>query len=246
MGLVLFCLLLLCLVVSAPARLLGLLVPADVLVMQGLSGSLWRGSAARCLVAAGHGYIHLGSVTWRLLPLSLLTLSPTVDLKSRWGKQQISGRITLRDGENFAVHELEASVSAQLLRQFAPFLIDGHFSVNLASLIVRDGLPYSGKGRVLWQDAAWLSPRGPRALGSYALDFEQLEDQALAGEIVTITGPVDASGDIQLAGRSYAVDIFLRGGSGLDTQLQQAVSLFAQPVDGSDGLAYRIQLNGEL
>jgi hypothetical protein len=238
--------LLLLLIISAPARLLGLLVPSDVLVMQGLDGSLWRGSAARCLVAAGHGYIHLGSVKWRLSPLSLLTLSPTVELESRWGKQQISGRITLRDAENFDVRELEASVSAQLLRQFAPFLIDGNFSVDLASLTFRDGLPYSGKGRVLWRDAAWLSPQGPRALGDYALDFEQPEELALVGEIVTITGPVGASGDIQLAGRSYTVDILLRSASGLDTQLQHAVSLFAQPVEGPDGVAYRIQLSGEL
>ena len=142
-------------VISAPARLLGLLVPADRLILQGFSGSLWQGSAARCLVATGNGYVHLGSVTWQLSPLSLLQLSPSLAFESRWGSQHISGQVTLRNSGDFEFHELQASVSSQLLRQFAPLMIDGSFSIEFPHLRIREGLPYTARGRVLWEGAQW-------------------------------------------------------------------------------------------
>lgn len=230
------------LVASAPAGLLGLLVPADALVMQGFRGSIWRGSAARALVAVGHGYVHLGSVEWRLVPLSLLTLSPTVDLKSRWGSQSLSAQITLKGAESFDLRDVQATASAQLLRQFAPFSVDGDFSVQLEHLVIRDGMPRSITGQLVWQRAAWLSPQGSRPLGSYALDFKPSDNEVLIAELETLVGPVIATGDVQLKNRHYIVDVMLDSAEGLDVQLQQAVSLIGQPV--SEG--FHIKLEGEI
>ena len=107
-------------------------------------------------------------------------------------------------------------------------------------------MPESGQGRVLWRDASWFSPQGARALGNYALDFEQQDGSALQGEIQTMSGPVDATGTIQLHNRSYSVDIVLESESSLDPQLQQALSLFGQSVPGREDQAYRLQLSGDL
>ena len=49
-GVALTLLLLLSLLVSAPARLLNWVLPGDQVLMQGFAGTLWRGSASRCLV----------------------------------------------------------------------------------------------------------------------------------------------------------------------------------------------------
>ena len=242
LGLALGGLFLVFLIASAPAGLLGFLIPAEALAMQGLRGSLWRGSAARALVAVGHGYVHLGSVQWRLSPLSLLTLSPTVDLESRWGSQNLAAQITLRGAESFDIRDLEATASAQLLRQFAPFSVDGNFSVQFERLEVREGLPRSATGRVVWLDAIWLSPQGSRPLGSYTLDFKPSDQEALTAVVETIAGPVRATGDVQLQDRHYIVDVVLDSAEGLDAQLQQAVSLVGQPVSGG----FHIKLEGEI
>lgn len=240
-GIAVSVLFLLILVIKAPARLIGHFIAPDVVVMQGYSGTIWRGRAARSSVAVGHGYLHLGAVRWKLSALSLLSLSPKVSLRSRWGAQTISGEVTYRDEQSFDLEDLEAKLSANVLGQISPLAVKGNFLIQLSALKLRDGLPESGEGRVVWEKAAWVSAQGPVPLGSYAADFSQLEDQPLMGEVVTITGPVDASGQFELRGRNYSLDVLLSSDSGLGPQLQQSLSLLAQPVD--DG--YRIQLTSE-
>ncbi|MEH6570821.1 MAG: type II secretion system protein N [Halioglobus sp.] len=243
-GIALFVILLVLLTVSAPARLLGQLVSSDVLVIHGFSGSLWRGAAAQCLVRVGHGYLNLGNVKWHLEPMTLLTLSPTIALESHWGAQNISGVLTLRDVEEIDIDiaDLDATISAQLLRQYAPLQVEGDIALRAEHVNIRSGMPNSSKGQIVWRNAAWLSSLGSIPLGSYAVDFSQPQDEALIGEIVTISGAVAARGSIELRERDYAVDVFVEADSGLDDQLRQAMSLFAQPE--ADG--YRIVLDGQL
>lgn len=240
-GIIVSVLFLVILVVKAPARLVGHFIASDVLVMQGFSGTLWRGRAARSAVAVGHGYLHLGAVRWKLSAASLLSLSPKVSLRSRWGAQTISGQLIYRDQQSFDLEDVDASLSANILGQISPLAVKGDFLVQLSALEVRDGLPVSGQGRVVWQKAKWVSSQGAVPLGSYAVDFTQPEGQALTGEVLTISGPVNAQGQIELIGRRYSLDVLVSSDSGLDQQLQQAMSLMAKPVE--DG--YRIQMKSE-
>ncbi len=234
--------LLLCisLVASAPARLLRLVLPGEQVLMQGFGGTVWRGSASRCLVRAGSGYLHLGTLRWSLDPLSLLLLAPRLTLSSAWGSQVIAGEVVLRGLHDIELYDFEALVAADLLRQFAPVSLSGALSVQLDELRLRDGLPYSGGGRLVWQEGGWQSPRGLIPLGTYAVDVEQAPD-ALLGQVVTVTGPVEATGTVQLQGREYQGDILVSGSAPLDDQLEQALSLIAAP--GPQG--YRVVLNGE-
>lgn len=240
-GITVSALLLLILVINAPARLIGHFVASDVLVMQGFSGTLWRGRAARAAVAVGHGYLHLGAVRWKLSAASLLGLSPKVTLRSRWGGQTVSGQIIYRNEQSFDLADIEARLSADLLGQISPLAVKGDFMIQLSTLKVREGLPVSGQGRVVWENATWTSSRGAVPLGSYAVDFMQRQDQTLAGEVVTISGPVDASGQLELLGRNYSIDVVVTSDAGLDAQLQESLALLAQPLEEG----YRIQLKSE-
>jgi len=241
-GLALAVVFLACLIASAPARLLNSFLPADRVILQGFSGTLWNGSASRALVGAGSGYIHLGAVSWSLNPLSLLTLSPGLRVESSWGKQQLSTDIRFTGSDSIELANLDALVSAQLLKQFLPLAVGGDFSVQLGDLVLQGGLPIRGEGRIVWQQATWESAQGVLPLGSYAVDFQQLPGQALSGEIVTIAGAVTAQGNVSLEGIHYSVDLLVTSEPGLDGQLQQALSLIAQPV--SEG--YRIAFDGQL
>lgn len=239
-GLVL--LLCLSLVLSAPARLLGALLPADQVVLQGLEGTVWQGSASRALVRVPTGYLHLGTVHWSLHPLSLLLLAPSVDLESSWGSQSLTGELVWRGSGDLDFRQLEASVSADLARQFAPVSLAGTLSLQLQELLLRDGLPARGAGRLVWLNGAWPTAQGILPLGSYALDFRKEPGEALTGEVVTLAGPVEASGVVEMQDRSYLVDVLLSGRGLQDPQLQQALALIARPV----GQGYRIKLDGEL
>lgn len=229
------------LLANAPARLLAMVLPQDQIIMQGFAGTLWQGSATRALIRLPAGFLHLGTVQWSLEPLSLLTLKPRVSLRSDWGSQNIQGDLILKGTRDLVVQDMEARVDADLLRQFAPVALSGFFSTQLQQLELRDGLPYSAAGRVVWENGAWASPRGSVALGSYALEVEQLPGEALIGTVVTLSGPLEAQGGLQLEGRRYELDILASGGEELDGQLKDALSLLAEP--GPDG--YRIAFDGD-
>ena len=241
-GLILALLLLVALVVTAPARLLALVLPADRVVMQGFNGTLWRGSASRTLVEIGPGYLQLGSVDWSLAPLSLLTFRPRLDLSSEWGRQRLEASLVLRGDADFSAHDVSANLPAELVRHYLPVVLKGELSLQFSHLQVRDGLPYEALGRIVWQNAAWLSPSGVRPLGSYAVELEQAAGGDLDGQVVTLAGPVEASGSVQLSGSEYRIDVLLGSDEPLDKQLSQALSLVAVQEAGG----YRVALQGSL
>ena len=241
-GLALVLVLLVCLVASAPARLLGLVLPSEQILLQGFSGTLWRGSASRCQLRLGPGYLHLGAVQWRLHAASLLLFAPRVEVSSRWGGQTLGAELVLRGQQDIDLYRLDANFPADLVRQFVPVALAGTLSLQLEQLQLREGLPVEAGGRLVWQNGVWLAPAGPMQLGSYALDFSQDRGGPLTGDVITLSGPVEASGTVQLEGRNYDVDISVGGRNGLDQRLQQALSLIARPA----GQAYRIKLDGDL
>ncbi len=235
-------LLLATLVITAPARLVGIILPGEQVVLQGLAGTVWQGSAARCLVQVPGGYLHLGTARWSLSPLSLVTLAPRLAIESQWGAQSIAGVVTLHSADNLDLAEVEASLPAELARQFLPVELAGTLSVQAKSLRIEGGLPVSAEGRMVWQGAGWRAGQALRPLGSYALDFLQPPGEPLVGQVITLSGEVEAEGCVELAGRSYLVDVILAAPGLADRQLQQALHLVATPRDDD----YHLVLRGEM
>ena len=242
LGVTLALVFLICLLTLAPARLVNALLPGDRVIMQGYTGTVWQGAASRTLVRADSGYIHLGEVHWSLRPLSLLTLSPRFTVESTWGRQSIKTNVRITGSESLDFTELDVRIPVKLLQQFLPIAIAGELSVQAEKLHLDRGIPRSAEGRVIWRDAAWGSAQGTVLLGSYAMDFLQSPGEALIGKIITIAGPVSAEGRAELQGKHYILDALVSSDIGLNIQLEQALSLVAQPV----GQGWRIQFDGQL
>ena len=229
------------LIATAPARLLGLVIPSQQLQLRGLTGTVWHGSASSVLVRLPQGFLQLGAVEWSLRPLSLVLLAPHITVSTDWGNQRFSGELVVRGQQDLDVFNMEGRLAAELLRHFAPVALSGSFSLQLEELQLRDGLPHSATGRLVWQDAAWQSPQGPVPLGSYALDFAQAPGETLRGQVITLSGPLQANGSLELEKRHYAVDILLESEGSLDAQLQNMLSLIAVP----ENAGYRFNLQGD-
>lgn len=229
------------LLAAAPARLITYVLPEGQVVLQGLSGTLWEGRASRAMVRIPAGFAHLGSVNWSLSATSLLSLSPALAVESRWGSQRFSGEVTSRGENHYWLENVQARVAADLLRQFAPVALGGHFDLQLSELTLENALPNGGSGRIVWERAAWQAPRGPIALGTYALEFTQPADGPLSGTVLTLAGPLEADGRVAVTGREYLVDVLVRSDEALDGQLTQALTLMAAP----EGDGYRLKLDGE-
>lgn len=235
-------LLLVLLVCSAPAHLLLRVLANTPVTAQALQGTIWQGRAGRVLVATDAGLLHLGEVSWSLRPWSLLALAPRLDVNSRWGGQRLHAEVQIRGRSDLALENLDASFDAGLLRHLAPVALQGVVSVQATRLRLRDGFPVQTEGRLLWQQAAWDSPRGVLPLGSYVVEVAQPLGGDLTGEVLTLAGPLRATGQLQLARPSYSIAVLIAHDGSWDPQLQEALSLLARPV--AEG--YHLRLEGQL
>ncbi|PLW70330.1 type II secretion system protein N [Pseudohalioglobus lutimaris] len=230
------------LLAAAPARLLFHLVPPERVVLQGVSGTLWRGQAARALIATGDDWLHLGSLSWQLSPISLALFSPTVTLDSQWGRQRFNAQVTYHSERDMELEALDAVFDAGLLRRYLPVALLGSVGLQFERLVIREGLPEEAQGRVVWEEGAWRSPQGRRSLGSYVLDVSAAGPGVINGEVITLAGDVKASGPVVLRQADYEFDVLISGPGLSDPQLRQAIQLVASP----EGDAYRIKLEGTL
>ncbi|MFV8818206.1 type II secretion system protein N [Haliea sp. E17] len=235
-------LLLVVLLASAPARLFSLFLPPDQVVLQGLTGTLWRGAASRAMIATDAGYLHLGHLQWHMKPLSLLLLSPAVVIDSAWGGQQFSGELRRTLAGNLHIDDAEGRFDAAVLGRFLPVRLEGEIALQIEALVLRDGMPQTATGRLVWQGAGWQSPQGMRPLGSYAADLQTLDNATITGAVLTLSGDVQAEGALRWRAGEYGVDITLQGPGIDDPQLRQALQLMAAP----EGDGFRLQFNGAL
>jgi hypothetical protein len=229
-------------VVLAPARLAAWLLPADTLLADGLSGTLWSGHAARAVVVTPSGHFHLGALDWRLAPLSLLSLRPRVELETSWGDQRLQAQLQWLGGDRLRIRDGSFSAGAALLRQLAPLSVSGRIGGRVDELIIADGMPQALRGRLLWERAAWVAPGGSFSLGSYAVDFGPAGEQNIGGEVLTLAGPLRATGAVALDGRRYRLALDLGSERPLAAPLANALALMATPT--AEG--YRLRLDGQL
>ena len=235
-------LLLAVMLVNAPARLVGFLLPENQVRAAGFEGSLWRGSAARVAVAVPGGWLNLGRVRWEGSRRALLLLRLRLAIDAEWGAQRATGFVILASGNRLGLRDFSLRADAALARQFVPIALDGVLQGTFAHVDIEDAMPQEVQGSLYWRRAAWLAPRGRKPLGDYALALQQGRGDPLQGSVSTRSGPVLADGELSLTGRSYAIDLAIGSQGAMDPGLQQALSLMAEPVS----TGYRLRLSGDL
>lgn len=226
-----------------PARLIPNFINSQTLQLSAMSGTVRDGLASRARLQTPGGYFHLGELKWSLAPISVFALAPKLMLSSVWGDQR--GHATVRLArETIRVSELDMSLDAALLKQALPVELQGRLNLLFDEILL--AAPHSmlrADGRLVWQGAAWESPGGLRVLGSYAATFSSPAQERINVEIVTLSGPVRATGTVSLDHQRYAVDLYLESeGQIFDPDLGQALSLIASPEENG----YRLRLNGDL
>ncbi|WP_439100282.1 type II secretion system protein N [Congregibacter sp.] len=235
-------LLLLFVSLQAPARLLSYVLNPQQIQLSAVSGTLSHGSAMRARVQTPGGYLHLGKVSWTLDPMSLLAFSPKVHLRSAWGDQR--GTLDLRVvGDMLVIEDLDVSLDAALLQRVLPVELTGRLELLFSDLQVTRSDLVSAEGRLVWQGAAWQSPRGVHVLGSYAANITSPAKQQVIADVVTLSGPVMASGAVDLVEKRFTIDLRIESPEqALDPELAQALSLIASPEENG----YRLRLDGEV
>lgn len=195
---------------QAPAKLLAITLQQqypDVRISS-VSGTLWRGRAYGLTTDIHGQQVSLSKLSWRLHPLSLLTLSPMVDLEGELGQQDYSARLSRQIGGRMRVEGLQANVPAQLLSNSTGFPLSGDINAEVGQLTVSDGSITELEGRIVLQQAAIYAGGGWSQLGSFAAELAPNADGALVATVFDLGGVlelnstvvVDIDGDYRMEG----------------------------------------------
>ena len=233
---------LLLLVLTAPAYLLGYFLDDRQIRMSGFSGTIWNGRASSAAIAVDRGWVQLGQVDWALSQVYMLMLSPTADVTAVWGQQRLQSNVQLSPSGRLRLRSVDATFSAALVKRLLPVSLLGRLNLQAPELILENGLPSLGSGRLIWQQAFWRGSRGAQPLGDYELTFSVPGPGQANGRLTTLSGDLRIEGEFALDGRQYTLDTRIRNRGKMDQELADALALMAIPTE--DG--YKLKFTAEI
>jgi hypothetical protein len=184
------------LVVWAPARVLGWVLPTvtdGAVQVVSADGSLWQGSGeVRVAVPQSAHDVSLGSWDWRWNPAAVFRGETSFDVRARRAERW--GRVTWR-ADGMAISDLQAELPASLLTAvpaLAGYRPDGMLVIDVAQLSMSAEGRLRGQGRVRWRDVA-LGAIAPAAMGDSLLEFSGRDGQTMAFTVRPLRGPVEVS-----------------------------------------------------
>lgn len=177
--------------------------------LNGLSGSVWNGSATEVRIRG----LGIGSLQWQLDPLALARMKPRLNvqlagsgLQARMGLERLaSGALLLR--------EAEATVDGGWLGPVLalPGLVPlGQVQLKVPQLQVDpDGVPASGEVQLDWRDAA-LTGLAQANLGQINISAQGSGRRWLGTVRNAPGGALSMEGGFSLVERNYSAEIRLR------------------------------------
>lgn len=212
------------------------------LVLEGVKGTLWDGSAEQCLWKG----IPVGRLQWQLAAEPLLSGQLGYDLSLHPAEGSLQGRVAINMERTTTLSQLQGQVPASELGRHIPFLpltLGGTWVIDTLTLTLSElGRPQSAIGTLHWQQAAVVAPAAV-ALGDLLIEVTTTEDGTIQATLASSGGAVAISGTgaIQPDGR-YTIDSAIVPRSSADRVLRGTLALLGRP-DRSGQI--HIQRNGQ-
>ena len=212
-----------------PARALSSLLPGSV-ILTGVSGTIWSGSAARAWIEIDQQPLMLGRVRWHIQPWRVLWSAP-LSLSTTWGQQTLSAQLGYRLGGAIVLQQAAFALNTQLLRAFFPLYLGGALSGEFAHIAIDEGHILDAEGVVRLQRGVWTANSGNVLLGDYQIDFSSADiaGAGTAGALKTMAGALVLSGELSATLTGYQVAIQATGPVARDVSFRKAMSMLAIP-----------------
>ncbi|WP_252178043.1 type II secretion system protein N [Endozoicomonas sp. 4G] len=198
--------------------------------LEGLSGSVWSGSAQTLTVNG----IELEDVSWDLRPSALLTGKIKADLEVGDNFSAVAGQATVTYSlQGMTIEDLEADASAGWLQQFAsmpvPATARGNINLVADSLIYEGGQCVELDGRMEWERGRISSPLGEVKLGQADADLS-CKGNTLEGNIRQSSEflTTDAVFSVNLNG-SYSLSGKVSDGEALPETIKDGMKFLGRP-----------------
>lgn len=192
---------LLVLTTTFPARVAyNWFAPPDV-VLTGIEGSIWNGTAAEGLAAGAY----LRNLSWSAQPKSLLTGKLGFRISAEPVAGNIDANVAVGLNNALVLTDLTGMLPLDLVHPaFQQEGIRGDLSLQFAKLVIENGLPVDIDGSV--SVANFFAPSlSAASIGDFRAEFRS-ENDNVTGSIEDIAGVLDVNGVITLEpNRSYSV-----------------------------------------
>lgn len=217
------------LVVKAmPAQfVLGLTKPP--VLMDGVSGTIWKGKAGNVVLPYQGSFFSLGKVEWQLNPFSLLLLKPCAKINAELEAQEINGNVCASAGGDIVLKNTTVSIPARAAEIWAPVSIEGEIFLNIEELDYADNTVKSLTGDGSWNQARYHNSQAWMSLGQIAFELKENDKGGIHAKVFDIEGPMklDLNSNFSIAG-AYDIrgDIELRQNA--PQEISQMLSIIAQ------------------
>lgn len=224
------------------------LTRSGAIAMNGVSGTLWSGRASLVSVKINAVDYSLGTLTWKLEPLSLFTLKPCVLIATQMDNQQFDGRVCVKGKSSVAIKDASLSFPAALVQPLLPLAIDGQFSLTLENLEIADSKLQMIRGKAAWMGSKIYNGANWMSLGGLGADLVDDGKNGLSAHIFDISSPLklDMVGNLPFpTGASIRGNFAIPEPYFREINAGAWVSMFAiqQANDPQGNLVYSIELN---
>jgi general secretion pathway protein N len=190
---------------TAPAEIAYRLFGARLapLRLDGLSGTVWQGSAERS-DALGHA---LGRVEWQVERGALLTRRLVAVIRLSGADVRGTAQLEAHD-DVIEVHDLDGEFPAGLLGpalDIPALTLLGRVSFQFPQVRLRAGMPERVEGSAVWRDLA-VAGAATAALPGLEVRFETAPDATVVGHVRDLGGPLALEGEVHLAGGRYRTE----------------------------------------
>ena len=224
------------LIITFPARVAYQWFAPAELKLNGISGSIWRGSATQ----GSAGGIYLSDINWSFRPLGLVTGKLAYAASSNLASGFVDANVAVGVGGSLILSNVTGALTLDALADMLQLSgIEGDISLQFDELVVEDGLPVEVTGTLKIANlvSRYLSPT---PLGDYQANFET-EADVILGSVDAISGVLDLIGTIKLHNdRNYEFTGQVAAKPGAPINIAQQLQLLGSP-DSEGRREFRIE-----
>ncbi len=196
--------------------------------IQGVSGTIWNGSARRITIASKHV---IDGVDWSVCSWRLLTAEACIELDASYRNNPLQGQFGIGITGSLVARDLYTEIDAQSLGELAGLPIgklDGLISIQLESVNWTDEQIPTAVGKLHWKNAT-VTITEEAKLGDVEITLIESDDFPLMATIKNKGGHVSINGEGHVSNDgNYISELKLTPNDTASKNLRSSLALFAE------------------
>lgn len=219
------------------------------MAFSGVSGSIWSGTASLASVKVKQVNYSLGQLTWKLNPLSLLTLKPCAQITTHMDGQEFEGYVCGNGKGALSISKASTSFPATIVQPLLPMPIDGKFSLNIENFQLQNNNQVVDlRGKLSWGDARVFNGSNWMGLGNFGADLTNDGKMGVNAHVFDVNGPIHLDIVVSLLspiGGSVKGSMSMSEAFHRDANAGAWMAMFAvqQPANEEGKIPYTVDLN---